>query len=116
MPNIDPKVIFWISVIIAVAGVGSNSAIWSGAVPGDIIPMLAQWNRILSSVGQVIMPLLLGQGMTVQGRIAAAAPLAASDKIALAASSPEVQQIVTTRAIAQAAGPDGDGAKVVSKS
>ena len=33
----------------------------------------------------------------------------------VAAAAPEVSQIVTTREIAQAAGPIGDGAKVVSK-
>lgn len=104
MPNIDPKTIFWISVVIAIAGVGSNTALWTGALPADIIPILAQWNKILSTVGQVVMPLLLGNGMTTNSRVAAAASL------------PTVQQIITTREVAQAAGPDGDGAKVVSKS
>lgn len=103
MPNIDPKVTFWISVIIAICGVGSNAAMWTGALPADVIPMLTQWNKILSTVGQVVMPLLVGQGMTTQGRIAAAASL------------DSVQQVITTRAVAQAAGPDGTGAKVVSK-
>jgi hypothetical protein len=103
MPNIDPKVTFMVSVIIAVCGVGSNAAMWSGAIPVDIIPILAQWNKILSTVGQVVMPLLVGQGLTTQSRIAAAASL------------DSVKQVVTTREVAQAAGPDGTGAKVVSK-
>lgn len=103
MPNIDPKVTFWISVVIAVCGVGSIPAFWAGALPADIIPYLAQWNHILSAVGQVVMPLLVGQGMTTQSRIAAAATL------------DSVKQVITTREVAQAAGPDGVGAKVVSK-
>ena len=64
MPNVDPKFIFWISVAIAIAGVGSNAAIWGGAIPADYIPILASWNKIISTMGQVVMPLLLGNGMT----------------------------------------------------
>lgn len=45
MPNIDPKFIFWISVAIAVAGVGSNAAIWGGALPADYIPILHRGTR-----------------------------------------------------------------------
>lgn len=99
MPNIDPKVIFWISVAIAICGVGSNGALWTGAIPADYIPILATWNKIISTMGQVVMPLLLGQGMTNQGRLAAAAAI------------PEVKSIVTTAPMADAAPSD----KVVSK-
>ena len=73
MPNIDQIFIFWISVAIAIAGVGSNAAIWGGALPADYIPILASWNKIISTMGQVVMPLLLGQGMTNAGRLANAA-------------------------------------------
>ena len=103
MPNIDPKTIFWISVVIAVCGVGGTPQFWTGALPADWIPMLAQWNVIISKTGQVVMPLLLGGGMTVQSRIAAAASL------------DSVKQVITTPDVAKAAGPDGVGAKIVSK-
>lgn len=73
MPNIDPKVIFWLSVAIAIAGVGSQAALWGGALPADWIPILTAWNHILSTVGQVVMPLLLGQQTTISSRIANAA-------------------------------------------
>lgn len=73
MPNIDPKIIFWLSVAIAIAGVGSQAALWGGAIPANAIPVLTAWNHIISTVGQVVMPLLLGQGMTTSARIANAA-------------------------------------------
>ena len=73
MPNVDTKVIFWLSVAIAIAGVGSQAALWGGAIPASWIPVLTAWNHIISTVGQVVMPLLLGQGMTTSARIANAA-------------------------------------------
>lgn len=111
MPNIDPKVIFWISVAIAVAGVGSNAAIWGGALPAEYIPVLASWNKIISTMGQVVMPLLLGQGMTNAGRLASVQSVPLAQKLdSLAANNPEVKSIVTTAALASAT----DSEKVVS--
>lgn len=103
MPNIDPKIIFWISVAIAICGVGSSPAIWAGALPADYIPILAQWNKIISTMGQVVMPLLLGQGITNAGRLAAVQPVPLTQKLdSLAANNPEVKSIVTTQALADA--------------
>lgn len=111
MPNIDPKIIFWISVAIAVAGVGSNAAIWGGALPADYIPILASWNKIISTMGQVVMPLLLGQGMTNAGRLASVQSVPLSQKLdSLAANNPEIKSIVTTVALANAT----DSEKIVS--
>jgi hypothetical protein len=111
MPNIDPKIIFWISIALAIAGVGSNAAIWGGAIPADYIPMWAQWNKIISTMGQVIMPLLLGQGMTNAGRLASVQSVPLSQKLdSLAANNPEVKSIVTTAALANATDSD----KIVS--
>ena len=112
MPNIDPKVIFWISVAIAVAGVGSNAAIWGGAIPADFIPILTAWNKIISTVGQVVMPLLLGQGMTNSNRLAAVQQVPLSQKLdSLMANNPTtVKAIVTTQALADATDSD----KIVS--
>jgi hypothetical protein len=101
VPNIDPKYIFWISIAIAVAGVGSNAAIWGGALPPDYIPMLASWNKIISTMGQVVMPLLLGQGMTNAGRLASVQSVPLGQRMdSLVANNPEVKSIVTTQALA----------------
>jgi len=112
MPNIDPKVIFWISIAIAIAGVGSNAAMWGGAIPADYIPVLAQWNKILSTMGQVVMPLLLGQGMTNAGRLASvqSVPLAQKMDDLIANNSAQVKAILTTPALANAT----DSEKIVS--
>ena len=112
MPNIDPKVIFWISVAIAVAGVGSNAAIWGGALPADYIPILASWNKIISTMGQVVMPLLLGQGMTNAGRLASVQQVPLSQKLdSLISNNPgHVKAILTTPALADATDSD----KIVS--
>ena len=108
MPNIDPKVIFWISVAIAVAGVGSNAAIWGGALPAEYIPILASWNKIVSTMGQVVMPLLLGQGMTNAGRLASvqSVPLEQRMDDMIANHPAEVKSIVTTTALAAATDSD----------
>lgn len=108
MPNIDPKVIFWISVAIAVAGVGSNAAIWGGAMPADYIPILASWNKIISTMGQVVMPLLLGQGMTNAGRLASvqSVPLAQKMDNLIANNPGQVRGILTTEALAAATDSD----------
>ena len=111
MPNIDPKVIFWISVAIAIAGVGSNAAIWGGAIPADYIPILASWNKIISTMGQVVMPLLLGQGMTNAGRLASVQQGPLAQKLdSLMANNNEGKAILTTPALATATDSD----KIVS--
>ena len=108
MPNIDPKVIFWLSVAIAVAGVGSNTALWAGAIPADYIPILATWNKIISTMGQVIMPLLLGQGMTNAGRLASVqtVPLGQRMDDMMANHPTEIKKIETTQALAAATDSD----------
>ena len=112
MPNIDPKFIFWISVAIAIAGVGSNAAIWGGAIPPEYIPILASWNKIISTMGQVVMPLLLGNGMTNAGRLANVQQVPLDQKMdSLIANNPnQVKAILTTPGLASAT----DSEKIVS--
>lgn len=104
MPNIDPKYIWYLSIIIAVAGVGSQAALWGGAIPADWIPILTSWNRIFSTVGQVIMPLLLGQQTTVASRIA---NVAAVDGVKGLQVDSKIASVATQAA--------GDNATVVTK-
>jgi hypothetical protein len=112
VPQIDPKYIFWLSVAIAVAGVGSNAAIWGGAIPPEFIPILASWNKIISTMGQVIMPLILGGGMTNAGRLASvqSVPLGQRMDDMVANHPTEIKSIVTTQALATATDSD----KIVS--
>lgn len=117
MLTLSPGSRFIIGVIITAAiGISAGSVHLTDAIPGDWIPAVVAWSGIIAFIGSAVQTGLQGIGMTNANKAAAAADLPASDKVALAASAPEVQQIVTTRAIAQAAGPVGDGAKVVSVS
>jgi hypothetical protein len=111
VPNLDPKYIFWLSIAIAIAGVGSNAAIWGGAIPADYIPILSSWNKIVSTMGQVVMPLLLGGGMTNASRLANVQQVPLAQKMDnLVANNTEVKSIVTTAALAAAT----DSEKIVS--
>lgn len=94
MPNLDPKAVFWLSVIVALAHAGATGSVWAGAIPAAAIPYVVAWNGIITTFGQVVLTILLGQNMTVQGRIANVASL------------PQVAKIVTTEEVASAAPSD----------
>jgi hypothetical protein len=114
--TISPGARFIIGIVITTAiAISAGTIHLTHAIPDAWIPVVIAWSGIIAVVGSAIQTSLQGLGLTNANRIAAAAPLSATDKIAIAASAPEVSQIVTTAAIANAAGPLGDGAKVVSK-
>ena len=116
MLTLSPGARFMIGICITLAiGISSGAVVLTNAIPGDWIKPVEAWCGIIAFVGSAAQTGLQGLGMSNASKAAAAATLPADQKVALAASAPEVQQIVTTRAIAQAAGPDGDGAKIVSK-
>jgi hypothetical protein len=127
--TIDPKWRFIISIAITFAiGVSQGTVVLTNAIPADFIKPVVAWCGIFAFIGSAANTAISGLGMTTISRVAAASSLepadkiavastlSAGDKIALAASVPQVQQIVTTPQLANAAGPVGDGAKVVSKS
>ena len=102
--NIDPKWRFAIGLMVTFAiGVSSGAVVLTNAIPGDWIKPATAWCGIIAFIGSAAQTTISGLGMTATSRVAAAASL------------PDVKQIVTTKEIAQAAGPIGDGAKVVSK-
>ena len=116
MLTISPGARFIIGIVITAAiAISAGTIHLTNAIPAAWIPVVIAWSGIIAVIGSAIQTGLQGLGLTNANRIAAASDLPASDKINLAAAEPEVQQIVTTRAIASAAGPLGDGAKVVSK-
>jgi hypothetical protein len=102
-------------LITLAIGVSSGAVVLTNAIPADLIKPVTAWAGIIAFLGSAAQTGLQGLGMTNANKAAAAQTLPADQKIAVAAAAPEVQQIVTTRAIAEAAGSVGDGAKVVSK-
>jgi hypothetical protein len=116
MLTLSPNIRFWVGVLITTAiCISAGSLHLNGAIPDSWIPAVVAWSGIIASIGSAIQTGLQGIGLTTTNKIATASTLPADQKIAIAAASPEVTQIVTTREIAQAAGPIGDGAKIVSK-
>jgi hypothetical protein len=116
MLTLSPGSRFVIGIFITLAiGISAGTVQLTHAIPDAWIPVVVAWCGLIAFVGSAIQTGLQGIGMTNANRASAAASLPADQKIALAASAPEVQKIVTTPEIAKAAGPIGDGAKVVSK-
>lgn len=116
MISLDPKWKFAIGIFITAAiGISSGSLALKGAIPADWIGPVTAWSGIIAFLGSAAQTGLQGFGMSNSARIAAAQTIPVDDKIALAANTDEVSKIVTTKAIAQAAGPEGVGAKIVSK-
>lgn len=115
--NISPKwqVVLQLSVFIAV-GISQGAVHLTHMIPEGWIPTAVAYCGFIAFVGTGFSTVGGFIGLTNSSRIAAAQSLPADAKIALAAAAPEVRQIVTTPELAKAAGPVGDGAKVVSKS
>ena len=115
MLTLSPGARFAIGLFITFCiGISSGAVTLTNAIPADYIKPITAWATIFAFLGSAVQTGLQGLGITNASKAAAAQSLPADQKVALAASAPEVSQIVTTRAIAQAAGPTGDGAKVVS--
>lgn len=92
MPTIDPVWRFVIGLIVTTAiGVSSGTLVLTNAIPADLIKPVTAWCGIIAFLGSSITTTLSGLGMSNQNRIASAAAL------------PEVKQIVTTKAVADAA-------------
>jgi hypothetical protein len=102
-------------VITSCIGFSVGTVHLTNMIPTTWIPAVLAWSGYIAFMGSATQTGMQGLGMLNANKVAAAQSLPADQKIALAASAPEVSQIVTTPAIAQAAGPIGDGAKVVSK-
>ena len=100
MPNIDPKWRFVIGIIVTLAiGITQGTVSLTNAIPGEYIKPIVAWCGIIAFIGSFIQTSISAAGMTSSSRIAAAAAV------------PEVQKIVTTEAIANAAPSE----KVVAK-
>lgn len=115
--TIDPKWRFTIQVIVFIAiGVSQGAVHLTNLIPEAWTPYAVAWCGFIAFIGTGLTTGLSGLGLTTTSQIQAASSLSADQKVALAAATPEVKQIITTPEIAIAAGPIGPGAKVVSKS
>lgn len=104
MPKVGPYVRFGLQVLVfAAVSVTQGTLHLTHMIPPGAIDTVTAYFGWIAVIGTAITTGSAGLSLTTASRI--------ND----AASLPSVQQVVTTREIAQAAGPDGVGAKIVSK-
>jgi hypothetical protein len=95
MPTIDPTWRFVIGLVVTLAiGISQGAVSLTHAIPAEFIPGVTAWFGIIAFVGSAAQTGLSAVGMSNSNRIASAA------------SVPEVKAIVTTPAAAQAAPSD----------
>ena len=91
MFTIDPLYRFIIGIVVTVAiGVSAGTLNLTNAIPHDYIPAVTAWCGIIAFVGSSITTTISGLGMSTANRIAAAA------------ASTDVQQIITSPPLAAA--------------
>ena len=95
MPVVDPKARFWIGVLVTAAILISGGTVHlTNAIPAAWIPAATAWCSIIAGLGSAFLTALNAMASTTQSRIASAASL------------PDVSQIVTSRAVADASPSD----------
>lgn len=93
--TLDPKTKFIIGLFITLAiGISSGAVQLTHAIPEGWISGVTAWAGIIAFLGSAFQTTLQGFGITAQSRINAAAAV------------PEVSQIVTSKAIADATPSD----------
>lgn len=59
--SIDPKVTFWLGVIVTIAtGVGGGMIHLTNMIPADWIPSVTAWNAFIAFVGNAMLTALSG--------------------------------------------------------
>ena len=102
--TIGPYVRFGLQVLVfAAVCVTQGTLHLTNMIPADWIPTATSYFGWIAVIGGALTTGASGISLTAASRINDAALL------------PDVKQVVTTPAIAAAAGPDGVGAKIVSK-
>ena len=92
MPTIDPLWRFVIGIVVTLAiGVSQGTFGLTHAIPADAIPVVTAWFGIIAFIGSAVQTGLSAVGMS------------SSNRLASAASLPEVKNIITTQAVADAA-------------
>ena len=109
MPNIDPKIAFYLGLAVFIAGVVANAGVnfLTGALPAEVIPPLVKWCAIIATLGNGILTYIAGTNMTNAGRLANVQQVPLKQKLDnFAENNTEVKQIVTTQALAEATESD----------
>jgi len=108
MPHFDPKIAFYIGLVIFVAGIigTAGPSFFAGALPADVIPPTVKWCAIISTVGNGVLTYIAGQNMTNAGRLANVEQVPIGQKMDHLAENPEVESIVTTQALAETTDSD----------
>jgi hypothetical protein len=109
VPNIDPKIAFYLGLAVFIAGVIANAGVnfLTGALPADIIPPLVKWCAIVATLGNGILTYIAGTNMTNAGRLANVKSVPIDQKLdSFADNNKEVKQIVTTQALAELTNSD----------
>jgi hypothetical protein len=93
--NIDPKVLFWLGLIVSVALAIANGTIaFKGAVPDSIIPYLTTWCAIVGNIGTIVMTAIAGSNMTKSSRLAAVEQVPLADRAQHIVDDKDVQTLV----------------------
>lgn len=104
MTMFGPYVRFGLQLLVfAAVGVTQGTLHLTNMIPAGAIPTVTAYFGWIAVIGTAVTTGAAGLSLTATSRI--------ND----AASLNSVQQVVTTPEIAKAAGPDGIGAKIVSK-
>ena len=112
MPNVDPKIAFYLGLAVFLAGIVGTAGptFFAGALPVDVIPPLVKWCAIVATLGNGLLTYIAGSNMTNAGRLANVQSVPLKQKMdSLADNNPEVKSIVTTPALAD----ETNSAKVV---
>lgn len=89
MLTLSPTTRFIIGIVITTAiGISTGAVQLTHAIPDSAIPTVVAWSGILAFIGSAVQTGLQGLGMTT------------TNKLAAAASDPNIKQIVTTTEIA----------------
>ena len=96
MPTIDPRVRFFISLLVTAAiGVTQGTLNLTGAIPIDWIKPVTAWCGIIAFFGSAVLTALAGAGTTTANRIASAAAVVGVKRIDV---TPEIAPQVTDQA------------------
>ncbi len=101
MPNVSPTLIFWISFAVSIGvGITGGTVHLTHIVPAEYMDAVTAWVALFVFTGSSFLTMVAGIGMTKQNRLASAA------------SMPEVKSIVVSTSELAAATPSD---KVISR-